>query len=120
MGGIGPRTTTPTCRFRPQRFDVSGVSWFTDLHATGRHNSVDKEVGQMLLKPSIARESPISRRLRRWAPLLLVVGLTAVALAPGLIAGDRPFQRNLCLDHETLNACAQLWRTAAVGRDEVH
>lgn len=73
----------------------------------------------MPLNPSIACESPRSRRLRRCAPLLLVVGLTAAALAPGLIAGDRPFQRSLCLDHERLDACAQLWRTASAGRDEV-
>jgi hypothetical protein len=55
-----------------------------------------------------------SRRFRRCAPLLLVVGFTAVALAPGLIAGDRPFQTSLCGDLEqAAEACAQVGRAVS-------
>jgi hypothetical protein len=46
----------------------------------------------MPLHHTLACDSPASRRVRRCAPLLLVVGLTALVLAPGVIAGDRPFQ----------------------------
>ena len=46
----------------------------------------------MSLHHTLACDSPASRRVRRCAPLLLVVGLTALVLAPGVIAGDRPFQ----------------------------
>jgi hypothetical protein len=67
----------------------------------------------MSLHPSIARESPATRRLWRCAPLLVVAALSAATLAPGLIAGDRPFQRSLCGNQEALDACARLWRTAA-------
>jgi hypothetical protein len=68
----------------------------------------------MSLHHTLACDSPASRRLRRCAPLLLVVGLTACALAPGLIAGDGPFQTSLCGDLEQApEACAQLGRTAA-------
>ena len=45
--------------------------------------------------------------------MLLVLGLTALALTPGVIFGDRPFQISLCGDHGNgLEACAQHWRTA--------
>lgn len=62
---------------------------------------------------TLACDSPASRRLRWCAPWLLVVGLTALALAPGLIAADRPFQTSLCGDLEQPpEACAQLGRAA--------
>ena len=68
----------------------------------------------MPLHHTLACDSSGSRRLRRYAPLLLVVGLTALALAPGVIAGDRPFQTNFCGDlAQAPEACAQLARTAA-------
>jgi hypothetical protein len=73
----------------------------------------------MSLHHTLACDSPGSRRLRRCAPLLLVVGLTAFALAPGLIAGDRPFQTSLCGDREQApEACAQLGRTASAAMEE--
>jgi hypothetical protein len=73
----------------------------------------------MSLHHSIACESSAARLLRRCAPLLLVVGLTAVALAPGLIAGDGPFQQSLCHDHEPHDACARLWSIAGAEPGEV-
>ena len=54
----------------------------------------------MPLHYTLASEPPASRRLRRCAPLLLLLGMLAGALAPGLIAGDRPFQTSLCDDLE--------------------
>jgi hypothetical protein len=69
------------------------------------------EIGQMPLHPAIACEPRASRRLRRWAPLVLL-GMLAAALAPGLIAGDRPFQTSLCDDLEQRpDACAALVHT---------
>jgi hypothetical protein len=66
----------------------------------------------MSLHYTLVFDSPASRRLRRYAPLLLVGGLMALALAPGIIAGDRPFQAGLCGDLEQApEACAQLGRT---------
>jgi hypothetical protein len=45
--------------------------------------------------------------------LLLVAGLTAFALAPGLIVGDRPFQASLCVELEQApEACVSPGRTA--------
>jgi len=79
-----------------------------------------KGISQMTLHHSIACDSPAARRLRRCVPLLLVAALTAVALAPGLIAGDRPFQQSLCRDHEALDACALLWRAAGAEPGEMH
>jgi hypothetical protein len=78
------------------------------------------EITQMPFHPSIASEPAASRRLRRCAPVLLFLGLIAVALAPGLIAGDRPFQTSLCDDLEPPAACAPLARTisAAMHMDE--
>jgi hypothetical protein len=68
----------------------------------------------MSLHHTLACDSPASRRLRWCAPLLMVVGLTALALAPGLIVSDRPFQTSLCGDLEQApEACAQLARTAS-------
>jgi hypothetical protein len=65
----------------------------------------------MTLHYTLACDSPGSRRLRRYAPLLLVGGLVALALAPGFLAGDRPFQTDLCDDLEQApGACAQLAR----------
>ena len=66
----------------------------------------------MSLHYSLAYDPPGSRRLRRWTPLLLIVGLAALALAPGRIAGDRPFQASVCGDLEQASeACTQLPRT---------
>jgi hypothetical protein len=68
----------------------------------------------MPLSPAIVRETPASRRLRRYAPLLLAIGLSAAALLPGVIAGDRPFQRSLCIgDPVVPDSCAPPSRTAA-------
>jgi hypothetical protein len=55
----------------------------------------------MPLHYTLASEPPVSRRLRRCAPLFLLLGILGGALAPGLIAGDRPFQTGLCdyLEH---------------------
>jgi hypothetical protein len=50
----------------------------------------------MSLHHTIACEPPTSRRWRWYAPLLLVAGLTALALAPGLISGDGPHQISVC------------------------
>jgi hypothetical protein len=73
----------------------------------------------MSLHHTLACDSPPSRRVRWCAPLLLVVGLTAFALAPGLIAGDRPFQTSLCGDVEQApEACAQLGRAASAAMHE--
>jgi hypothetical protein len=67
----------------------------------------------MTLHQTLAYDSPASRRLRRYAPLLLLGGLLALALAPGIIAGDRPFQTGLCgALEQTPGACAQLGRAA--------
>jgi hypothetical protein len=67
----------------------------------------------MTLHHALACDSPASRRLRRYAPLLLVGGLMALALAPGIIAGDGPFQAGLCGDlQQPTEACAQLARAA--------
>ena len=61
---------------------------------------------------TLACTPPASRRLRRWAPLLVLLGMLAATLAPGLIAGDRPFQTSLCDDLERApDACAALVRT---------
>lgn len=67
----------------------------------------------MPLHHTLVCDSPGSRRLRRSAPLLLVGGIMALALALGIIAGDRPFQAGLCGDLEQApEACAQLARAA--------
>lgn len=72
----------------------------------------------MPLHPAIACEPPASRRLRQWAPLLLLVGLIAVALMPGLIASDRPFQVSLCDDLAPApEACAIRERTISAAVD---
>ena len=72
----------------------------------------------MPLHPAIACEPPASRRLRRWAPLLLFLGLIAVVLAPGLIASDRPFQVSLCDDlAQAPEACAPRERTISAAMD---
>jgi hypothetical protein len=66
----------------------------------------------MPLHPALACEPPASRRLRRWAPLFLFLGLIAITLVPGLIAQDRPFQRSLCDDlGQAVAACASPERT---------
>jgi hypothetical protein len=70
------------------------------------------EIAQMPLHYTLASEPPACRRFRRWAPLLLLLWLIAVALSPGLIAGDRPFQTSLCDYFEQVpEACASLERT---------
>ena len=71
----------------------------------------------MSLHHTIACDSPASRRWRRCAPLLLVMGLTALTLAPGVLSGDGPHQISLCDVHEEgLDACAQHWRAALAER----
>ena len=67
----------------------------------------------MSLHHTLAYDPPAARRLRRCAPLLLVVSLTALALAPGLITGDGPFQASLCgASEQGPEACTQLARAA--------
>ena len=62
----------------------------------------------MPLHHTLALEPPAYRRLRRCAPLLLLPGILAGALAPGLIAGDRPFQISLCdLEHAPAGCAAR-------------
>jgi hypothetical protein len=54
----------------------------------------------MPLHYTLASDPPASRGLRRCALPLLLLGMLAGVLAPGLIAGDRPFQLSLCdLEH---------------------
>ena len=66
----------------------------------------------MPLHYTLISEPPASRLLRRCAPLLLLLGILAGALVPGLIVGDRPFQTSLCDDLEQAPAtCAALERT---------
>jgi hypothetical protein len=67
----------------------------------------------MPLSHAIMRETPASRRLPRCAPLLLAIGLSAAALLPGLIAGDRSFERSLCISDPAPDACALPSRTTA-------
>jgi hypothetical protein len=75
----------------------------------------------MSLSHCIAVDPPGSRRWRRCVPLLVVLGLTALALSPGMISGDRSFEINLCGDREGggLQACAQQWRAALAERNLV-
>ena len=66
----------------------------------------------MPLHHTLASAPPASRRLRRWAPLLVLLGMLTATLLPGLIAADRPFQTSLCDDLEQApDACAALVRT---------
>jgi hypothetical protein len=66
----------------------------------------------MPLHYTLTSEPLASRRARRSAPLLLLLGMLVGVLAPGLIAGDRPFQTSLCHDLEHAPAaCASLERT---------
>ena len=70
----------------------------------------------MMLHHTIVSDPPASRRWRRYAPLLLVAGLTALALAPGLVSGDGPHEISLCGAQDGgLDACAQHWRAALAG-----
>jgi hypothetical protein len=74
----------------------------------------------MSLHHTIASDPPTSRRWRRYAPLLLVVGLTALALAPGLISGDGPHQISVCGPQEgESDACAGRSSAASVERSLV-
>jgi hypothetical protein len=67
----------------------------------------------MSLHHTIVSDPPASRRWRRYAPLLLVAGLTALALVPGLVSGDGPHEISLCGTQEGgLDTCAQHWRAA--------
>ena len=69
----------------------------------------------MSLHHTIACDPPASRRWRRYAPLLLVAGLTALALAPGLISGDGPHQISVCGPQEAEpDACAEQSSAALV------
>ena len=72
----------------------------------------------MPLHHMLACQPPASRRLRRWAPLLVLLGMLAATLAPGLIANDRPFQVSLCDDLEqTSPPCAPLEPTISAAMD---
>jgi hypothetical protein len=74
----------------------------------------------MSLHHTIACEPPASRRWRWYAPLLLALALTALALAPGVISGDGPHRISVCGTGEAgLDACAQLWPRALVERNLV-
>lgn len=68
----------------------------------------------MSLTAAIASDPPASRWFRRCAPLLIVTGLTGLALMPGVIAGDRPYAVSLCAD-QPVHACAQLEQALAIG-----
>jgi peptidoglycan/LPS O-acetylase OafA/YrhL len=71
----------------------------------------------MSSRHSLASNSPMLRRLRRFAPLLVIVALTALALTPGMVSGDRSFEISLCADHrDSGDACALLRRAALVER----
>lgn len=73
----------------------------------------------MSLHHSLARDPSACRRLRWCAPFLLVLGLMALALVPGRIAGDRPFQTSLCGHLEQApEACAQLTRAVLAAMHE--
>jgi hypothetical protein len=73
----------------------------------------------MLLNHAIACDSRTARHLRRCAPLLVAMGLAALALTPGMISGDRPFQISLCGDQqEGADVCAALALTASAERDQ--
>ena len=74
----------------------------------------------MSLHHTIVCEPPTSRRWRWYAPLLLVAGLTALALAPGLISGDGPHQISICGPEEiALGACPEGSLAALAERDLV-
>ena len=74
----------------------------------------------MSLHHTIACDPPTSRRWRRYAPLLLVVGLTALTLAPGFISGDGPHEISVCgAPDGELGACAGRWRAALSERSLV-
>jgi hypothetical protein len=69
----------------------------------------------MSLHHTIVCDPPTSRWWRRYAPLLLVAGLTALALAPGLISGDGPHQISVCgLEEGGPDACAERSSAALV------
>lgn len=68
----------------------------------------------MSLHPRIASDPPSCRRFRRFTPLAVVAVLTALALTPGVIAGDRPHAVSLCAD-QPVDACAQLQQALAIG-----
>ena len=73
----------------------------------------------MPLHPTLADDPPTARRFRRCAPLLLALALMAGTLAPGLIAGDRPFQTSLCGDlGRSLRPCGQTEVAASASADE--
>ena len=81
----------------------------------------------MPLHYTLVLEPPASRRVRRCALPLLLLGMLAGVLAPGLIAGDRPFQASLCDDLEHAPAAARtascssaLLATARTLRPEQH
>jgi hypothetical protein len=74
----------------------------------------------MSLHHTIACDPPTSRRWRWYAPLLLAVGLTALALAPGLISGDGPHRISVCgTAGGVLDACAEPLAPALVQRDQL-
>ena len=108
-----PPAASQPCALQTPLFLLPAVSWLTDPHRDRIYIRIEPdEVGQMPLHPAIVREPPPSRRLRRWAPLLVLLGMLAATLVPGLIAADRPFEASLCNDLErSPDACAALVHT---------
>jgi peptidoglycan/LPS O-acetylase OafA/YrhL len=72
----------------------------------------------MSLHCTLASDSASAQRFRRLIPLAVIAGLAVLALAPGAITGDRPFQASLCADQQQApEACAELWRAASAPTD---
>jgi hypothetical protein len=71
----------------------------------------------MSRRASNALSSRSARRLRQCAvPLLVILGLMLLALTPGMLAGDRPFEIALCGEHQgTEGGCAPLATPAEQG-----
>jgi hypothetical protein len=64
----------------------------------------------MPLHYTLASDPPAFRRVRRCAPLLLLLGMLTGVLVAGCISGDRPFQTSLCddLEHAPAATCVSL------------
>ena len=73
----------------------------------------------MSLHHTIACDPPASRRWRRWVPLILLVALTLLVLAPGVIYSDERYQISLCGEQGGLDTCAQRFRAAVSERNLV-
>jgi hypothetical protein len=72
----------------------------------------------MSLHHTLASDPASAQRFRRLIPLAVIAGQAVLALAPGAITGDRPFQASLCVDQQQApEACAELWRAASAPTD---